>query len=188
MADLPSLLPSFHSLISLMEEHAPKRLTDAVAMAAVGLSDPFAIGMGIDFERLDDSGCVATLPDRWRNRDRDGRPHPSAITALAQLATRESWARHVDVRVVKMRLSRLELRCDGTVPAGDLRLSYVCEHDEREAALLRLRSTGRSRASCQTRLFDSAGRLVGEIDLDWELEGKPLLSRGQGSAHATKGL
>ena len=167
------------SIAHLLEERSPAA-SRAFLTAASSLATPFTIGMGLTIERLNDLGCVARLPDWWRNRDQDGTAHPAAVAALAQMATRSYWDRHLDPAVASARLARLDCRFLRAA-AGPLRAECTLAEDAREEILFRLRGQGRVEAACVAHVFDSSGHRVAEVDVEWEFAAAPLLAAAKSS-------
>jgi hypothetical protein len=166
--------PIAQALGNLLEETSPA-LSRAFLGAASSLAAPFTAGMGMRVDRLDDTGRSATLPDWWRNRDETGRPHPAAVAALVELASRSYWARHLDPASATAQMKRLE--CRWSKPGrGALRADLSRTDEEREEILLQLRAEGQAVATCALQIYDRAGHLVGEAEADWELRSRILLT------------
>ena len=186
MATENSFANRLHKSIGhLLEERSPA-LSRAFLSAASSLATPFAAGMGLTVERLDDLGCVAKMPDWWRNRDENGGAHPAAVATLAQFATRSYWDRHLDPRATRVRLSRLDCRFP-TPPTsgpatGALQAEFAFADDAREGVLFHLRGNGRVEAVCVAQVFDSAGRRVAEVEVEWEFTVVSLLGRPEAPA------
>jgi hypothetical protein len=128
------------------------------------LLEPFLAGMGLRVERLTEDMIEVFLPGTWKNRGIKSDIHIGALTALGDMAARLFWEHHLDLRDAEVRVERIEVRMVSR-PSGDLRALYRVSTSERESVLYELRSQGRVAYASSSAIYDSAGRLVAEVEV-----------------------
>lgn len=154
-----------------LEEHNPW-LSRQVLSAASNLADPYLVGMGLTIERLDENGVDVRMPDRWRNRGEGGAAHVGALTTLAEFASRVYWERNLNLNRHDMHV--VQLTAQFLAPAdGDIRAVMGFSEGEREAALFRFRAEGEVVVPAEVKIFESQGRLIADIVVEWRLT-RPL--------------
>ena len=135
---------------------------------ASNLIEPFLVGMGLKVDRLGEEVVEVSMPGSWRNQGEGGTNHTGALVSLGEFAVRLYWEFHLDVRRNEIQTKRVQMRVL-VRPTGDMKGVFRLPVSEREAILHRLRSDGIATAETQTLVYDKAGRLVAEVEVDWEL-------------------
>lgn len=182
IADLvPSLRASLRNprrMGSLLEEYNPW-LSRRLLGAASNLADPYVAGMGLAIERLEEDGIAVTMPHRWRNRGEGGVVHVGALTTLAEFTSRLYWERNLNLGRHEMQVVNLAAKFLAEVES-DTRATMDFAETEREAALFRFRSEGETLVPCLVKIFESQGRLIAEVTVEWRLTRPMALPSGQG--------
>jgi hypothetical protein len=166
-----------HAIAQALESATPA-LSRAFMGAASSLTTPFTVGMGLSLARLDETGCTATLPDWWRNRDDSGGAHFGAVAALVEFAVRSYWWRHSDPAATEIALTRFEWRHAGAA-RGVLRAELAIDEAEREEALSQARRERLSEVTHRVRVFDKAGQLAALVEVGVQLRTIGLLGVGR---------
>jgi acyl-coenzyme A thioesterase PaaI-like protein len=146
--------------------------------AASNLIEPFLVGMGLKVERLGEEVVEVSMPGFWRNQGEGGVNHTGALISLGEFATRLYWEYHLDVRRNEMQTKRVQMRVL-VRPQGDMKAVFRLPVSEREEILHRLRAGGVAEIETQTMIYDTKGRLIAEVEVEWEL--RRQLSIGAGA-------
>lgn len=160
----------------LLDRHVP-RLSRRFLGAASNWTEPFTIGMGFRVEKLGEDAVEVRMPGGWRNQGDGGVVHSSALSALGEFAVRLYWESHLDLRHAGAQSSRVQVRVLSR-PVGAMRGVFRLPVADREAILHRLRADNRADIETQTRIYDRDGRLVAEVDVDWQLSRQLALGSG----------
>lgn len=136
--------------------------------AASNLIEPFLVGMGLKVERLGEEVVEVSMPGSWRNQGEGGVNHTGALVSLGEFAMRLYWEYHLDVRRNEMQTKRVQMRIL-VRPHGDMKAVFRLPVGEREEILHRMRADGFAVIETQTLIYDTKGRLVAEVEVDWEL-------------------
>jgi acyl-coenzyme A thioesterase PaaI-like protein len=150
--------------------------------AASNLIEPFLVGMGLKVERLGEEIVEVSMPGFWRNQGEGGVIHTGALVSLGEFAMRLYWEYHLDVRRNEMQSKRVQMRLL-VRPQGDMKAVFRLPVSEREEILHRLRAEGSATIETQTMIYDTKGRLIAEVEVDWELRKQLSLSAGVNSAN-----
>lgn len=178
LPDLRASLKNPRRVGSLLEEYNPW-LSRRLLSAASNLADPYVAGMGLTIERLDENGVSVTMPHRWRNRGEGGAVHVGALTTLAEFTSRVYWERNLNLSRHEMRVVQLAAKFLG-VTEHDTRATMNFSESEREAALFRFRADGEAIVPCLVQVFESAGRLIAEVTIEWRLNRLLAIGAGRG--------
>ena len=155
------------SIGNLLEAKSPWLNRQFLGVAS-NLIEPFLVGMGLKVERLGEEVVEVKMPGMWRNQGDGGDIHNGALLSLGEFAVRLFWEYHLDVRRNEIQTKRVQLRT--LVRAtGDMKAVFRLPVSEREAILHRIRADGFASIETQTFIYDPNGRLVAEVEVDWEL-------------------
>ncbi|MCM2280483.1 MAG: DUF4442 domain-containing protein [Bdellovibrionaceae bacterium] len=160
-----------------LEEHHPW-LSRRVLSAASNLADPYVAGMGLSVQRLDENGVEVFMPHRWRNQGEGGVVHVGALVTLAEFVSRVYWERNLNLMRHEIQAVQVTSKFHITTEL-DTRGVMNFSEGEREAVLFRFRSEGEAIVPSQVKVFESTGRLVAEIVVEWRLKGSLALGAGQ---------
>jgi hypothetical protein len=152
-----------------LEESSPW-LSRRVLGAASNLAEPFVVGMGLDVVQLSEELIEVSLPGSWRNQGEGGAIHAGALSTLGEFTSRLYWEYHLDLRRSDLSFSRLQLRIlgsPGNTIRGDLRAIYRISVSEREKLLHRLRAEAKAETEAEISVYDSRGKLVALVEVDW---------------------
>ncbi len=178
--ELRTLVRHPRSLGSWIEAKSPW-LGKRFLGAASTLAEPFTVGMGLKVETLGEDTIEVVMPGGWRNQGEGGGIHTGALSALGEFAMRIYWEHHLDLKTSGVESRRVEVRILSR-PEGEMKAVFRLPVADREAILHRLRAETRASLDAQTLIYDRAGRLVAEVDVDWELTRQLALGAGTGSS------
>ncbi len=147
--------------------------------AASNFVEPFLVGMGLAVESLGEEVAEVSLPGHWRNQGEGGVIHNGALSALGEFASRLYWEHHLDLRGPELYAKHVELR-SLTRARGDLRGIFRWSVAGREEIQHRLRTTGEADAHVTVSVYDTSGKLVAEVDVDWQITRQLSLGTGPG--------
>ncbi len=176
--DLRFLLRHPRVLVSWIEERSPW-LSRRLMGAASNLAEPFTIGMGLRVEKLGEDSIEVVMPGHWRNQGEGGQIHTAALAAVGESAARVYWEYHLDLRDAQVETKRAEVRILAR-PEGEVRAVFRLPEADREAILHQLRSKERVSVESQTLIYEKNGRLIAEVDIEWELRRQLALGSSQG--------
>jgi hypothetical protein len=89
------------------------------------------------------------------------------------------WEHHLDLRGPELFARHVDLR--SLAPArGDLRGVFRWTVASREEIQHRLRASGEAEATIPVSLYDRAGKLVAEVEIEWSFTRQLSLGSGQG--------
>lgn len=166
-------------LASWIEDRSPW-LSRRLMGAASNLAEPFTIGMGLKVDKLGEDFIEVVMPGNWRNQGEGGLIHTAALTALGESAARMFWEHHLDLRDAQVESKRVEVRIL-VRPEGEMRAVFRLQEADREAILHQLRSKELISVDTQTLIYDKNGRLIAEVDVEWQLRRQLALGPSQGS-------
>lgn len=147
--------------------------------AASNFVEPFLVGMGLKVETLGEEIVEVSLPGHWRNQGEGGVIHNGALASLGEFTSRLYWEHHLDLRGPELYARHVELR-SLTRARGDLRGVFRWSVASREEIQHRLRSSGEADANVTVSVYDSSGKLVAEVDVQWSITRQLSLGSGQG--------
>lgn len=183
---LKELLPHWRTYVenprrlgTWLEEHQPW-LSRQFLSAASNLSDPYLAGMGLHVEDLGETRAEVRLPMRWKNQGEGGTVHVGAMTTAAEFVSRLYWERLLNLQRHQLRATQITARFLGEV-STDCKAIFSVSEAERESILFKLRSEGTATAPCPVNIFDEAGKLVAEVQVEWNFSQPKSLGSGQGS-------
>jgi acyl-coenzyme A thioesterase PaaI-like protein len=136
--------------------------------AASKWAEPFTVGMGFKVQKIGEDAVEVRLPGKWRNQGAGGVVHSAALAALGEFAVRLYWEHHLDVRHSGVESKRMQVRILSR-PVGEMKAVFRLPVVDREAILHRLRTQQHVDTETQVHVYDSAGRLIAEVDADWFL-------------------
>lgn len=171
------------ALSSWIESKSPW-LNRQFLTAASNLIEPFLVGMGLRVERIGEESVEVSMPDIWRNQGEGGSIHTGAIVSLGEFTTRLYWEYHLDVRRSEMRTEAVRMRAIAK-SNGSLRAVFRMPVSEREVIQHRLRAESRVTIETLASIYDGGGRLVAEVEVDWELSRPLALNAGASEAPQT---
>lgn len=180
--DVRTLAKRPRAISSWIETKSPW-LNRQFLTAASNLIEPFLVGMGLRVEKIGEESVEVSMPDIWRNQGENGSIHTGAIVSLGEFTTRLYWEYHLDVRRSEMRTEAIRMRSISK-STGSLKAVFRMSVSEREAILHRMRAQGRADVETLASVYDRSGRLVAEVEVDWELW-RPL-ALNPGSADTSK--
>lgn len=175
---LRSFAKNPRALGAKIESHSPW-LSRRFLGAASNFVEPFLVGMGLSVETLGEEIAEVKLPGHWRNQGEGGVVHNGALSALGEFTSRLYWEHHLDLRGPELYAKHVELRSLARA-RGDLRGVFRWSVASREEIQHRLRSTGEADAHATVSVYDDAGKLVAEIEIDWSITRQLSLGSGQG--------
>ncbi len=201
MADRPKLDSKFAGLFAQVRKLSPELLEDLKTFArhprsvgaliearsswlnrkflgaASNIVEPFLVGMGLSVASLNEDSVEVTMPGFIRNQAEAGVIHNAALSALGEFAARLFWEHHLDLRRSELRVRSISLRSLARA-SGSMRGVFRFQVSEREAVFHRLRSEGSSAADSTVSIYDSAGRLVAEVEIGWDFSKQLSLPGG----------
>ena len=148
--------------------------------AASNLVEPFLVGMGLSIAALTEDSVEVTMPGFIRNQGEAGVLHNSALSALGEFAARIFWEHHLDLGRSELLATSVSLRLM-TRASGPMRAVFRLPVSEREAVLLELRSATFAEAESLVAIYDSAGKLVAEVEIEWRFSKRLSLAAGTSS-------
>ena len=147
--------------------------------AASNLAEPFTLGMGFSVQRFSEEAIEVAMPGGWRNRGDGGLIHSGALTALGETTVRMYWDYHLDFRHSRIEATRVQVRIIAPPDADSdqsFRGVFRLPESDREAILHRLRVEQSLSLETQTSIYDRNGRLIAEVEIDWRLSRRLMLS------------
>lgn len=174
--ELRSLLKHPRSVSSWIETKSPW-LSRQFLGAASNFVEPFTVGMGLGVEKLTEDSVEVAMPGYLRNQGERGTVHVAALSVLGELAARLFWEYHLDLKSAELKATRVQTRLLARA-TGNMRGVFRLAVAEREAILHKLRAEGSARAESVTQVYDENGRMVAEVEVDWELAKQLALSAG----------
>lgn len=144
---------------------------------ASNLAEPFMAGMGLKVERLSEDVVEVSMPGWWRNQGENGSIHSGALTTLGEFTSRLFWEHHLDLRHSEANVEWIQLRILSR-PTGDMTGVYRLPVSERESVMHRLRADGVAEMISETAIYESGGRLVAEVEVQWKLTRHLAISAG----------
>lgn len=169
-------------LSALIEERSPW-LNRRFLGAASNVAEPFTAGMGLKVVLLSEDCVEVAMPGWWRNQGEGGLVHPGALCVLGEFTSRLFWEHHLDLRHSELRSTRIQTRVLTRIQ-GDMRAVFRFAVSEREATLHRLRSEGRVEVESSVAVYNGDGRLVAQVEVEWDLARQRMLGAGHGEAGA----
>lgn len=164
------------SLGALIESRNPW-LNRKFLGAASNIVEPFLIGMGLSVASLTEDSVEVTMPGFVRNQGEAGVVHNAALSALGEFAARIFWEHHLDLQRAELSVCALTVRFM-TRASGPMRAVFRLPVSERETVLLTLRSQNSAEAQSLVSIYDSAGRLVAEVEIEWRFSRQLALGPG----------
>lgn len=151
--------------------------------AASNLVEPFLVGMGLSVAALTEDSVEVTMPGFIRNQGETGVVHNAALSALGEFTARIFWEHHLDLQRSELLATSVSLRMMARAQ-GPMRA--VCRYpvSERETVLLTLRTDTSAEAESLVSIYDSLGKLVAEIAIEWRLSRRLALSAGRSDVSA----
>ena len=184
LEELKNLVRHPRSLGNWIEEKSPW-LNRRFLGVASNILEPFLVGMGLKVERLGEEVSEVSMPGSWRNQGGGGINHTAALVALGEFTVRLFWEYHLDVRHNEIETSRVEMRTL-VKPVGDMKAVFRLPVAEREAILHHIRSEGVSTVETQTLIYDTQGRLIAEVEIEWALRKQLALGNSSSDDRADK--
>lgn len=160
-------------LAGWLEERSPW-LSRRLMGAASNLAEPFMIGMGLRVEKCGEDIVEVVMPGGWRNQGEGGIVHSAALSALGESAARMYWEHHLDLRSAEVESKRVQVRIL-VRPEGEMRGVFRLPEADREAILHQLRAKDTVGIETQTLIYDRDGRLIAEVDVEWQLRRQLML-------------
>ena len=124
--------------------------------------------MGLSVERLQEDFIEVSMPKAWRNQGEGGLVHSGALATLGEFTGRLFWEYHLDLQSSEIESRRVQVRILAR-PVGAMKGVFRLPVADREAILLRLRVESSTVAETQTLIYDNDGRLVAEVDVEWQM-------------------
>ncbi|MES2855026.1 MAG: DUF4442 domain-containing protein [Bdellovibrionota bacterium] len=163
--ELKLLVRQPRSLATLIESQSPWLGRQFLGVAS-NIVEPFLVGTGVSVSAIGEEIAEVELPDTWRNQSQKGVIHTAAIAAIGELACRLFWERHLDLRNSELQATFVSTRLLG-VPRTSLKAVFRSTIGEREEILHKLRTEGEAQASTTVSVYDTSGKLVSEVEVEW---------------------
>jgi acyl-coenzyme A thioesterase PaaI-like protein len=142
------------------------------------VTEPFTFGMGMQLEQMTEELVELSMPGGWRIRGEGGGVHHGALSAIGEHAARLYWDFHLDPLSATAESSRVQVRV--LAPAsGEMRAIFRLSETDREVLLHRMRAGERVEVETLTSIYDQAGKLVAEVEVEWRLS-RTLVLRAPG--------
>ncbi|HVK61305.1 MAG TPA: DUF4442 domain-containing protein [Bdellovibrionales bacterium] len=175
--DLKNFARQPRSLAALIESQSPWLGRRFLGVAS-NIVEPFLVGTGVSVAALGEEVCEIALPNIWRNQTEHGVVHTAAISATAELASRLYWERHLDLHHSELKPLSVSTRILGST-RDSLKAVFRATVGEREEVLHKLRANGETETLGTVSVYDSSGKLVSEVEIEWKMTKQLALSDGR---------
>lgn len=155
------------SLATLLESQSPWLGRQFLGVAS-NIVEPFLVGTGVSVTAIGEEVAEVSLPNIWRNQTERGVIHTAAVAAIGELASRLYWERHLDLRHSELQTVSVNTRLVGST-RDSLKAVFRASVGEREEVLHKLRAEGRAETAGSVSVYDTSGKLVAEVDVEWTI-------------------
>lgn len=156
-----------------LEEISPAASREALSLA-LNFLRPFAKSIGFRVTHLTAQRIEILIPFKKRIIEVDGTFHEGIYSTVAIEALRLLWSRSVNLDVVKIQVSEIQLKLFSKTHQN-MRLRFELSEKNREAFLMQLRHQNYCHGEADFYFYDEQEKNIARLQINYQLLEEPVL-------------